>query len=48
MNNQKMISRRKFLKIAGISAGTAVLACGGLSALAVQAPPINFFETESQ
>jgi menaquinone-dependent protoporphyrinogen oxidase len=48
MNNQQMLSRRKFLKIAGISAGTAVLACGGLSALAVQAPPINFFETESQ
>jgi menaquinone-dependent protoporphyrinogen oxidase len=48
MPNQKTISRRKFLKIAGISAGTAVLACGGLSALAVQAPPVNFYEKESQ
>jgi menaquinone-dependent protoporphyrinogen oxidase len=36
------ITRRKFLKIAGLVVGGSVFACGGGTALALQAPKIEF------
>jgi menaquinone-dependent protoporphyrinogen oxidase len=48
MIEQKKISRRTFLKIAGIGLGAGVVVCGGLSTAALYQPPINFIESEAQ
>lgn len=47
MSMKTKISRRRFLVLAGTAAaaGTAALACGGLTALGKQQPEIEFVET---
>jgi menaquinone-dependent protoporphyrinogen oxidase len=40
----KKLSRRDFLKISGLTLGASAVACSGLTALAVQSPPINLTE----
>jgi menaquinone-dependent protoporphyrinogen oxidase len=45
MPESKQISRRKFLKIAGISLGGAVVACSGLTYAATRQPKIDFIQT---
>lgn len=37
-------TRRHFLKIAGLGLSAAVVGCGGLTALAVQPPALDFYE----
>ncbi|MBL8056607.1 MAG: flavodoxin domain-containing protein [Anaerolineales bacterium] len=39
------INRRSFLKTAGLGLGAAVVACGGLTALATQPPALDFYES---
>ncbi len=39
------LSRRKFLKIAGITLGTGVVACGGVTALATYSPVVTLPES---
>ncbi len=41
----RKLSRRQFLKVAGVTLGTGVAACGGLTALAIQKPSINLPES---
>ena len=43
--DQKKMSRRKFLKTAGIGCGAAALLCAGGGALASLPPAVNFYET---
>jgi menaquinone-dependent protoporphyrinogen oxidase len=45
MTEKKKISRRQFLKTAGITAGALVVTCGGLSAAATIPPRVEFVET---
>ncbi len=45
MPESKQISRRKFLKIAGISLGGAIVACSGLTYAATRQPKIDFIQT---
>ncbi len=40
------MTRRDFLKVAGVGIGATVLTCSGLTALAVRAPAIEFYESE--
>jgi len=42
------ISRRDFLKLAGVGLGATALACSGLTALATHAPTIDFYESEGE
>lgn len=46
MNEQQPVSRRRFLKIAGIAVGASALACGGGAALGSISPRVDFFESE--
>ena len=43
--NTKAVSRRKFLKIAGVSVGAGTLACSGLGMLAIHQPKIEIVKT---
>jgi menaquinone-dependent protoporphyrinogen oxidase len=45
MSESKQISRRKFLKIAGLSLGGAVVACSGITYTATRQPKIDFIQT---
>jgi menaquinone-dependent protoporphyrinogen oxidase len=42
------LTRRSFLKAAGIGLGATVVTCGGLTALAAQSPALNFYETTGE
>jgi len=44
MSEKKKVSRRQFLKTAGIATGAVVLACGGLGAAATVPPSVDFIE----
>jgi menaquinone-dependent protoporphyrinogen oxidase len=46
MNEQQPVSRRRFLKTAGIAVGASALACGGGVALGSISPGVSFFESE--
>jgi menaquinone-dependent protoporphyrinogen oxidase len=48
MSEKQKISRRQFLKTAGITAGALVVACGGLGAAATIPPSVDFFEKQSE
>lgn len=48
MSEKKKVSRRQFLKTAGIATGAVVLACGGLGAAATIPPSVDFFEKKSE
>jgi menaquinone-dependent protoporphyrinogen oxidase len=43
---QKGISRRRFLQIAGVGLGAGALSCGGLAFFAAREPEIKFMESE--
>ncbi len=40
----KRISRRDFLKVAGVTAGASAVACSGLAALGARQPLVTFVE----
>lgn len=44
MSEKKKVSRRQFLKTAGIATGALVVACGGLGAAATIPPSVDFVE----
>lgn len=46
MNEQQPVSRRRFLKTAGIAVGASALACGGGVALGSISPRVDFIEFE--
>lgn len=46
MDNKTTVSRRNFLKIAGLALGGTVLACSGAGFLATQQPVANFIQTD--
>jgi menaquinone-dependent protoporphyrinogen oxidase len=48
MSEKQKVSRRQFLKTAGIATGAVVLACGGLGAAATTPPSVDFFEKPSE
>ncbi len=45
MNPTPKLSRREFLKLAGVTLAASALACSGLGYLAAQTPEIEFIET---
>jgi menaquinone-dependent protoporphyrinogen oxidase len=47
-NIPQTMNRRKFLKLAGITLGVSVAACGGLGTLATRQPQIDFIENHYQ
>ncbi len=46
--NKNTLSRRDFLKVAGVGLGATVLTCSGLTALATRAPTIDYYESEGE
>ena len=46
MSNEKIISRRNFLKTAGGVAGATVFACSGITLAATRQPKVEMIETE--
>lgn len=45
MSEPRKMTRRSFLKTAGITAGAAVLICGGVTAVGTYQPKVNFVDT---
>ncbi len=48
MSEKQKVSRRQFLKTAGIVSGALVLTCGGLGAAATIPPGVDFYEKKSE
>jgi len=46
--NKNTLSRRDFLKVAGVGLGATALTCSGLTVLATRAPTIDFYESEGE
>jgi menaquinone-dependent protoporphyrinogen oxidase len=42
------MTRRGFLKVAGVGIGATVLTCSGLAALATRAPTVDFYESKGE
>lgn len=48
MSGPNPITRRDFLKVAGVGIGATVLTCSGLTMLATRAPTIDLYESEGE
>ncbi len=44
----KTVSRRNFLKLAGVTLAATTLTCSGLTAVAIQSPAIDYYQSEGE